>query len=167
MTWDGKFGFSISAWFHNRCSHVRYVIKSFLILIQCYCNGDNCNMDISSAPRAASQAWVALMTAGLVGMSSAPSTQHGILGISLLALISSQPSSSSAESTLVAPLEVAGDGTVTCYACGQPEANPNASFCDVTITPHHCNLETTKIYNLSCSLMDNMREPRLKRLWER
>ena len=129
-------------------------------------------MDISSAPRAASQAWVALMTAGLVGMSSAPSMQHGILGISLLALISSAPPGSAsaaaaAESASAAPIEDAEDGTVTCYACGQPEANPNASFCDVTITPHHCNLETTKIYNLSCSLMDNMREPRLKRLWER
>ena len=113
------------------------------------------------------------MTAGLVGGINTRSAQHSILGISLLALISSAPPGSAsaaaaaAESASAAPIEDAEDGTVTCYACGQPEANPNASFCDVTMSGHNCNLETTKIYNLSCSVMDNMREPKLKKLWER
>lgn len=103
----------------------------------------------------------------MIGINTPP-TQNGIgiLGLSLLALTLSLPSS--AEGTSVAPLEIADDGTtVTCYACGQPEVNPNASFCDVTINGHNCNLETTKIFNLSCNLMDNMREPKLKKLWER
>ena len=105
------------------------------------------------------------MTAGLVGI-HAPSTQNGFLGIPFLALISSA-TASDAGSVSVAPIEVAEDGTVTCYACGQPDVNPEASFCDVTMSGHNCNLEATKIYNLSCSLMDNMQEPKLKKLWER
>ena len=105
------------------------------------------------------------MTAGLVGI-HAPSTQNGFLGIPFLALISSA-TASDAGSVSVAPIEVAEDGTVTCYACGQPDVNPKASFCDVTMSGHNCNLEATKIYNLSCSLMDNMQEPKLKKLWER
>ena len=105
------------------------------------------------------------MTAGLVGINSV-SPQPSIFGISLIALLSSVPGSA-AENVSLAPIEATEDGTVTCYACGQPEANPDSSFCDVTMSGHNCNLETTKIYNLSCSLMDSMQGPKFKKLWER
>ena len=100
------------------------------------------------------------MLAGFAARLKAPFIHKGLLGVLLLPLILSRSAAAASENTSVAP-----HGTVTCYACGLPEANPNASFCDGTVNPN-CNMETNKMYNLSCNLMDNMGESKSK-FWER
>ena len=129
----------------------------------CYCNGDNCNVALSGAQRATSEAGALGMLAVFAArLLKAPFKHEGLMGgVLLLSLILSRPAAAAAsENTSVAPHE-----TVTCYACGLPEANPNASFCDGTVNPN-CNMETNKMYNLSCNLMDNMGESKSK-FWER
>ena len=129
----------------------------------CYCNGDNCNVALSGAQRATSEAAAGaiVLLAGFAARLKTPFIHKGLplLGALLLPPILSRPAAA-AENTSVAP-----HGTVTCYACGLPEANPKASFCDGTVNPN-CNLETNKMYNLSCNLMDNMGKSKSK-FWER
>ena len=54
--------------------------------------------------------------------------------------------------------ETTADGdSVSCYACGQADINPETdvpnSYCDVFLENNNCP-KTSKVYNLTCDIMD-------------
>ena len=63
------------------------------------------------------------------------------------------------------------EDSVTCYQCGQPEIDPESdnpnSYCDVTVPNNNCNEDTSKMYNLTCDIMDKIISSKATSLWTR